>query len=221
MTALLNPRWARCLLPRAVVVIGTVSIAILFSTLGANGQGSQSSPQRNVTLRPLSGAFAEALGRPSYEAAGSDFALVAEAGGASRRLAPNPLWLDFEAAIADTVVASWPKVFGTTTLGALAGHAVSWEILDCAFDERRSWCGNVWSKDMLMVPMVLTPVVSVGGAAMLAGSDFWRSLGGTTLGILGSGLVYVLGFASDLPHPAIVGLAGLTHAGITTLVVIR
>lgn len=92
MTALLNPRWARCLLPRAVVVIGTVSIAILFSTLRANGQGSPSSPQRTVTLRPLSGTFNE---------------------------------------------------------------------------------------------------------------------------------VYVLGFASDLPHPAIVGLAGLTHAGITTLVVIR
>ena len=119
------------------------------------------------------------------------------------------------------LVASWPKVFGTTTLGALVGHAVSWQIVNCAFDERRSWCGNVWSKDLLMVPMILTPVVSVGGAAMWAGTGFWRSLGGTTLGILGSGLMYVLGFASDLPHPTIVGLAGLIHAGITTLVVIR
>ena len=31
---------------------------------------------------------------------------LAEAGGAPRRLAPSPLWLGFEAAIADTVVAS-------------------------------------------------------------------------------------------------------------------
>ena len=221
MTASHNPRWARCLLPRAVVVIGTVSIAILYSTFGASGQRSPSSAKRTLALRPLSGTFAEALGRPSYEAAGTAFGLLAEAGGAPRRLAPNPLWLGFEAAIADTVVASWPKVFGTMTLGALAGHAVSWQIVNCAFDERRSWCGNVWSKELLLVPMILTPVVSVGGAAMWTGTGFWRSLGGTTLGILGSGLMYVLGFASDLPHPAIVGLAGLTHAGITTLVVIR
>ena len=45
MTALLNPRWAHCLLLRAVVVIGTVSIAILFSTLGPNGQGSLELPR--------------------------------------------------------------------------------------------------------------------------------------------------------------------------------
>ena len=55
---------------------------------------------------------------------------------------------------------------------------------------------------------------------MLAGADLWRSVGGTTLGILGSGLTYALGIASGLPLPAIVGFAALTHAGIATLVVI-
>ena len=218
MTALLNPRWARCLLPQRWWLSAHVSIAILFSTLGASGQGSPSSAQRTVALRPLSGTFNEVLWSAFNEAYGGT-PLRAEALGVPSALVANSLWPDLRQTVEDATAVSWPKVFVATNLGALAGYAVSWRLLKCGFDERDGLCSG--NNDLLLVPMILTPVVSVSGAAMLVGADSWRSVGGTTLGILGSGLVYVLGFASDLPHPAIVGLAGLTHAGITTLVVIR
>ena len=165
--------------------------------------------------QPLSAAMEE-MRRSPLSASGADVRLFGrQANGVqvAGLLVQHSLWPDLQTPPADSVVWSWPKVLGITTIGALAGHAASWQVFLCGFDERRS-CTN----DLLLIPMVLAPVAGVTGAGMLAGFDFWESFGGSVLGAAGSALVYVLGFGGKLPSPGFVGLAILTHAGITTAV---
>lgn len=189
------------------------TVTALLAALNADA-----SAQRPVSQRPLSAAFDEASRSVFYQADWVDFGPHAVTVGVPSVSAANSRWSGLRPTVPDTAIVSWPRVFGTTALGALAGHAVSWRLINCGFDERDTLCSG--NDDLLLVPAILTPVVSVSGAAMLAGADLWRSVGGTTLGILGSGLTYALGIASGLPLPAIAGLAALTHAGIATLVVI-
>ena len=179
---------------------------------------ADASAQRGMSPSQLAPAFNAVLWSAFYEADGRNPLLYTETLGAPGARMTSSLRPGLPASVEDTATVSWPRVLGATALGALAGHTVSWQLFGCSFDDDPSCSGY---GDLLTVPIILTPVVSVGGAAMLAGADSWRSVGGTTLGTLGSVVMYMLGFAGDLPQPAIVGLAGLTHAVITTLVAIR
>jgi len=215
-------------LRKPVFLFGAVSVTSATLAVETSAQ-SRPTPER-----PLSDAMAEVLRSPfhgDHAPSGSPGLVIlpGPAGGAASPAEQPPgarIPAPTGAPSAEDDTPSHGRVFLMTTLASAAGFAGTYYWQQCVggdpplvYPAAGTWgdalCPN---EGVLMVIGALATVTMTGGAATLAGRDFWRSLGGSALGFVVG--VVVLGTVcseSDCESAsAVVGVA-LGHAAITTL----
>lgn len=121
-------------------------------------------------------------------------------------------------------------MFLLTALAATAGHFGIHYALRLCRTATQLTPGEVCllsDDDVPLVAGYLATAAITGGAAKLAGGDFWRSQAGSALGLLGGWLaavgIQLMGEEIqpnfNLPDAVFLGVSALGHAAVTTLFV--
>lgn len=205
-TAALDRRWACCLLPRALVVVGTVSVAILFPAFGASAQGSPTPPQAGW----LSAAIEEVRQSPFHAAesilhsGALPLGIGATKGWPVTMEASPPGW-SIQSAARDSSF-SKGRVFLATWIAAATSD------LAALYLE-----GNNHA-----LAAIATPIFGTAVGAKVGGAPFLPSLGGSALGF-GVGwwwaaTVFDEQVDFDQDPLVFIAITAAIQAGITTLI---
>ena len=202
MTASLTSKLACCLVPRALLVIGTVSVAVLFSTFGASGQGSPTPPETGW----LSAAIEEVRLSPFHATESALYSGTLPLGiGAANGL---PLTMEISSpgwpvqSVAPDSSFSYGKVFVATWVAAATSNVGAFYLI----------------LGYHALPAVATPILGTAFGATLGGARFLPSLAGSAvglgvvLGMLATGLVV----DPDDNFLAFIAIPATVQAGITT-----
>ena len=205
-TAALNRSWACCLLPRALVVVGTVSVAILFPAFGASAEGSPTPPQSGW----LSAAIEEVRQSPFH------------AGESILYSGALPLGIG--------ATKGWP----VTMEASPPGGSIQSVARDSSFSRGRvflaAWIAAGTSDlaalylagDNHDLAAIATPILGTAVGAKVGGAPFLPSLGGSALG-LGLGWWWAAAVLDEQvdfdQHPYVfIAITAAVQAGITTLI---
>ena len=201
MTSSLTSTWKCCLVPRALLVVGTVSVAVLFPAFGASAQGS---------LGALSAAVEEVRQSPFHAAESILYSEALPLGiGATKgwpiTMEASPPGWSIQSAARDSSF-SKVRVFLAAWIAAATSDLAALYL----------------EGDNHGLAAIATPILGTAVGAKVGGARFLPSLGGSALG-LGLGWWWaatVLDEQVDFDQDPLVFIAitAVIQAGITTLI---